>query len=184
MVYAAYFIFWFFIPLICVYFRIRGKIKTGFALGMVITSLFLGFITANTFKEKIEQRFIRLINEQKISEAERVLQWILQKNPRDLQKIEISHIRDRGAFQRMKQKLAHNYMDIVRTTLDSVELPKNIGCDDIEELRDDVARIRNALRLLEMVEALGEKNAGMRVQLQTSIDRKTEAVARLESACR
>jgi len=183
MVYAAYLIFWFFIPLLCVYFRIRGKIKTGFALGMVVTSLFIGFITANTFEEKMEQRFIRLINEQKISEAERVLQWILQKNPRDLRKIEISRIRDHEAFQRMKQKLAHDYMDIIRTTLNSVKLSKN-DCEDIEELRNDVARMRNSLRLLAMVEALGEKNVGMRDQLQASIDRGREAVARLERKCR
>ncbi|GEM_PF-1790430 len=183
MVYAAYLIFWFIIPLLCVYFRIRKKIKTGFALGMVLTSLFLGFITANTFQETIEQRFVRLVNEQKLSEAERVLQWILQKNPRDLQKIEISQILDREAFRKLKKKLADNYMRIIRTTLDSVEPSKN-DCDDIEELRDTVARMKNSLRLLEMAEALGEKDSGMRDAVQAGIERNTEALARLEGKCR
>jgi hypothetical protein len=184
MLYLTYVFFWILLPLTSVYFRLKKRIGTGFAIGLVLTSFFLGYIIANTFQERNEERLVRLINEEKLIEAEEVLRWIVQKNPQDIKTIDITKIDNPLLFKKIKEKLGSQYIDIVREMTDTYQIPETPLCSKIDENRNIVKRLEHALRLLHMAEDLGKDSKELRGSLIERIGEGRRIISRLEVDCR
>jgi hypothetical protein len=184
MLYLTYIFFWILLPLTGVYFRLKKRISTGFAIGLVLTSFFLGYITANTFEERNEETLLRLINEEKLVEAEEVLRWIVQKNPQGIKNIDISKIDNPLLFKEMKEKLGNHYIDIVRGMMDSYQISESPLCSKIDEYRNIVTKLEHALRLLDMAGSLGRDSKELRGSLKERMGEGRRIISRLEVDCR
>lgn len=184
MIHVTYIFFWILLPLASIYFRLKKRISTGFAIGLVLTSFFLGYITANTFEERNEERLVRLINEKKLAEAEDVLRWIVQKNPQDINNIDSAGIQDPLLFKEMKDKLGTRYIAIVTEIMDSHQISESSRCDDIDENRNVMAKLEHARRLLAMAESLGKDRKDREGILRERIEEGKKIITRLEADCR
>ena len=56
-------VFYILIPGIILYYRFRKKFRTAFALGMALTSIFVGFLVSQSFRESYQDAFVRLMNQ-------------------------------------------------------------------------------------------------------------------------
>lgn len=184
MLYVTYIFFWILLPLTSIHFRLKKRIGTGFAIGLILTSFFLGYITANTFKEGNEERLVRLINEKKLAEAEDVLRWIVQKKPQDIKNIDKASIHDPLLFKEMKDKLGTQYIAIVTEIMDSYQISETSRCGEIDENKNVIAKLEHALRLLTMAENLGKDRKDMEGSLKERIGEGKKVLSRLEAGCR
>ena len=116
-------VFWLILPLVCVYFRIKKKISTGFAFSGVLTSFILGLIFIGTFQEKPVSRFVKLMNQKAYEQAENELRYIIQQNPENIKNIDTSKILNPIKFERMKNKIEKEYLKIVEKYFD-----KEVAC--------------------------------------------------------
>lgn len=184
MLHVTYIFFWILLPLASIYFRLKKRISTGFAIGLVLTSFFLGYITANTFQERNEERLVRLLNEKKLTEAENVLMWIVQKNPQDINRIDSAGIHDPHLFREMKNKLGTRYIAIATEIMNTHRISKSSRCDDIDEHRNVMAKLEHARRLLAMAGSLGKGRKDLEDILRERIGEGKRTITRLEADCR
>ena len=184
MIYLSYIVFWIILPLACIYFRLKKNIGTGFAIGMVLTSFLLGFITANTFEERNEDRFVILLNERKMNEAEKVLVWILQKDPDGINRIDKTRIIDPASYRGMKDKLEMRYMGVVTELMKKHRLPDTHDCNRIDEYTKSITKLEHATRILYMAENLGKDRHNLRDQLKERVKKGKAIVSKLEEKCK
>ena len=179
----AYVIFWVAVPLLTVFFRIQKKVNTGFAIGIVLTSFLLGLITANSFKESYEDRFVRLLNNNKINEAEIVLMRMLQENPLNIHRINNSDIVNQVIYKRIKSKLAKRYLKIVDSIKSRYHISDSYRCEEIHKARESVSNLDHALRLLLAVDSIGVMKSKGKEDLKRRIERGRRIISITEKNC-
>lgn len=184
MEYIAYIIFWILLPATVIYYRYRKRIKTGFAIGVIITSVAIGFLGAHSFEEPVEKQFIRLMNEKKYKEAEKVFAWIVQRNHEDVKNINSDLIGDPDKFDKMKRNLEKKYIDIADEIISEGKIRNIKTCDELIIGRRKINRLHHGLRMIQMAESLGFLRNNMRNQLQQNIEQSKIVVEASKDICK
>ena len=127
---------------------------------------------------------MRLLNEKKLTEAENVLRWIVQKNPQDIDRIDSAGIHDPLLFREMKDKLGTRYITIATEIMNTRRVSKSSRCNDIDEYRSVMAELEHARRLLAMAESLGKGRKDLEDILKERIGEGKKTITRLEADCR
>ncbi len=101
------------IPAMIIYFRIRKKVKSGFAVGMIVTSVLLSLFTFYEPDNTISD-FYKQINSQSFSDAKLSLKKIVQKGQKYFLLVDKSKIDNPKVFKKMKNDIAIEYNSILK----------------------------------------------------------------------
>ncbi len=176
-------VFWVLIPLVIVYFRVKKKYGTAFALGMVATSLFFGLLASRSFIEKPYARVVRLMNENRYEDAKRELQYLLQKDPSEAQKIDQGKILNPVMYKRIKDDLSSFYLSVAGNIISKHEGKYDPGCGEEKQLSEKGNEITHALRLIEMAQSMGPGGDVLRNRALSISDRYTMLQEHLKKKC-
>ena len=121
MLIMSYIIFLIILPVICIFYRFRKRISTGFAFAGIFSSFTLGIIFVGTFQEKPASRIVKFLNENRLNEAKKELQYILQRNPEDVRKIDTRQIESPLIFEKIKSEVREDYLKIVQSIINRDE---------------------------------------------------------------
>ncbi|MDR3237158.1 MAG: hypothetical protein LBT84_01510 [Spirochaetia bacterium] len=147
-------VFYLLIPITAIFFRYKKKITTGFALGVSFSSFALGLLSvATVVRADPLAEFMREINHKNMNyeEAKRKYKIIVQGGPNHLEKIKTEDIIDPSVFQKIKEDTASDYKKTAG------DIYKSCALKDVTEdqLRENTAKLKHALKLLEMSESIG-----------------------------
>lgn len=184
MEYIAYIIFWILLPATAIFYRYKKRIKTGFAIGAILTSIFIGFLGAHTLEEPAENRFVRLMNEKKYEEAEKAFAWIVQSNPEEVKKYRFNLPGDSDKFKEIKRRLERKYVGIAEKIIDQGRVRNIKTCEGLISGRKKLKELENALRLVQMAETLGSARSGMREQLKRDIKHSKSVLNDSKDICK
>ncbi len=175
-------LFWAILPLICILFRIKKKIKTSFTLFGIFTSLLLGLLFTGTFQKIPLEQVVNFMNENRFEEAKRELKFIIQNKPDDLEKIETGKIINIVAFERMKVKIAEEYLAIANRYI-NYRINEKADCNVLYKEKESLTALENSLRLLEMAESIGEEQPQTKKKIMGRIKKGNEIISRIEEKC-
>jgi len=171
------------VPGIIVYFRVKKKYGTAFAIGMAATSLLLGLIVSRTFLPTPAERLVELINDNRYEEAKEQLRYIVQKDPGEVKKIDARRVLNPVMFERIKRELSSYYLSVAGGIAERAEIKKEYSCDDEAALKNTAASLEHALRLVDMADNLGGEDPGVRKRVSSSLERLKTEKAKLERGC-
>ena len=183
MVVLTYIIFWGVIPVICIFFRFRKKISTGFAFAGTFTSFLLGLIIVATLQTKSVNNFVELLNSGKYDVAKHELQQILQNDADDIQKIDTDEIANPDLFIRLKKELEEKYLRIANKLIDENEIEEHLNCENLSVNKAKMAKLEHSMRLLRMAESIGDDQSLAKENLLRRIETGNEIIAGLEKNC-
>ena len=166
------------------YYRFRRKFRTAFALGMALTSIFVGFLVSRSFQESYQEVFVRLMNQDRYEEARLEVQKMLQRDPAELGGIDLHRMINPVMYERMKKELAAYY------TAEAEKAAKLIGeagpddCASLHSRRLRLHGMNHSLRLCAMAEALGAAMPEWREKMLVEAESEKKSLLRLEDRCR
>ncbi len=177
-------IFYVVIPAAALYYRFRKKFRTAFAIGMALTSIFVGFIVSQSFRESYRDAFVRLMNEDRYEDARTELKKMLQRDPAELNEIPMHRMINPVRYERMKKDLASYYSAEAGKVARSIEMPAAEDCRVLHERRVQTHNMSHSLRLCGMAEALGAPSPQWKAEMSQRVESEKEVLARLEEKCR
>ncbi|HDP80215.1 MAG TPA: hypothetical protein ENN21_05165 [Spirochaetes bacterium] len=168
------------IPGVIVYFRVKKKYGTAFAIGMAATSLLMGLIVSRTFMPTPAERLVELINDNRYEEAKEQLRYIAQKDPGEVKKIDAGRVLNPVMFERIKRELSSYYLSVAGGIAEKAEIKKEYSRGDEAALKKTTASLEHALRLIDMAENLGAEDPAARRRILSSLERIKTEKAKLE----
>jgi len=177
-------VFYVLIPGVILYYRFRKKFRTAFALGMALTSIFVGFLVSQSFRESYQDRFVRLINEDRYEEARLELQKMLQRDPAELGEIDLHRKITPVMYERMKKELAAYYTAEAEKAVKSLGEAGPDDCASLHARRLRLHGMNHSLRLCAMAEALGAATPEWQEKMRRGAESEQESLSRLEDRCR
>ncbi|MCL2025728.1 MAG: hypothetical protein FWG92_02855 [Leptospirales bacterium] len=160
-------VFYIVIPIIAIFFRIKKKITTGFAVGIAFSSFALGLISvATAVKNDPVSAFMQEVNLKNYEEAKRNYKIVVQYGDAYLNKINEADIIDLSFFQKIREETASEYIKIAKDYYESCS-PEN---DSIKD--EDLHKLKHALKLLSMAESIGRPHQ----ELKEKIEKKLAAI--------
>ncbi len=177
-------VFYVLIPGVILYYRFRKKFRTAFALGMALTSIFVGFLVSQSFRESYQDRFVRLINEDRYEEARLELQKMLQRDPAELGEIDLHRMINPVMYERMKKELAAYYTAEAEKAVRSLGESGPDDCASLHARRLRLHAMNHSLRLCAMAEALGAATPEWQEKMRRGAELEQESLSRLEDRCR
>ncbi len=177
-------LFWLTIPVICIFFRIKKKINTGFTISGMFTSFVVGLVLIGTFMGDPSAKLIEYLNQDQLEEAKKEMMYVLQKNPQDIKNIDKTNIVNIEAFNKIKRELNQEYLDIVNKTIASYKIGEKVECKHKQKRMSEFARLENAERLLKMVESIGEEQIQLFEELGKIMKNGKQEISELEKRCK
>ena len=157
-------IFYILIPVIALFFRIKKKITTGFAVGIALSSFVLGLVSvATAVKTDPVSAFMQEVNLKNYDEAKRNYKIIIQHGSDYLNKINEADIIDLSFFQKIKEDTAGEYIKIAKDYYESCSFEN----DSIKE--DDLHKLQHALKLLLMSESIGRQDRELKGKIEEKL---------------
>lgn len=189
MTQAVYFIFFIIIPVVCLIFRFRRKISTGFAFSGILTSFLLGLLIGGTFLKDPWEELIVYLNRNDLENAKTEFRRILQDNPEYLSNVKEDRLDHPGRYRNLKRELEQEYLDIVRKYVNGDKnFPvqtgiNNINCNELQAQEKYLAKLKNAMRLLNMAEIIGRDQSALKEKLGRKIDNLEKSILRSKEKC-
>ncbi len=171
------------IPIVVIFFRIKNKIKTGFAIGLIVTSFMLGIIVSSSVRVDPYDTFERHINSGNREEARKALKVIIQYGPEHVEKIDEGDIIYRDLYRELKADITREYVGIARRYNSRYAVTAADSCDELEEAEKNLAGLKHAVRLLEYSESIGGSHEDLKNELQGKIDAGEPVFRRLSETC-
>ncbi|MCU0844232.1 MAG: hypothetical protein MUC76_04825 [Spirochaetes bacterium] len=181
---ATQVVFYVVIPAVILYYRFRKKYKTMFAIGMALTSVFVGFLVSQSFRESYQDGFVRLMNEDRFEEARVELQKMLQRDPAELNDINLHKMINPVMYERMKKDLTRYYAAEAEKVAQSIDMPALQDCQVLHRRRVQLHNMNHSIRLCDMAEALGAPPPAWRQNMLARIESEKELLSRLEAKCK
>ncbi|HSV97870.1 MAG TPA: hypothetical protein VLM75_13190 [Spirochaetota bacterium] len=181
---AAQVVFYVVIPGIILYYRFRKKFRTLFAIGMALTSILLGFLVSQSFRESYQDAFVRLMNEDRFEEARVELKKMLQRDPAELNDINLHRMINPVMYERMKKELASYYAAEAEKIARSIDMPAALECRILHQRRVQLHNMNHAMRLCGFAETLGAPSPRWRDVMSRRIESEKELLSHLEEKCR
>jgi len=161
------------IPAVIIFFRLKGKMQTGTAVGLFISSFLLGLVLSVTVTENPARRFEKLLNEKKTVEARRYLKGIVQGGPDAIAQIDKSRIINPIVYETLRGELVDEYRGIATRYLD--EYRRHTGKYSAGETDDMVRKLQHGLLLLGFAGHLGGGDPPLEKALAEALDELTRA---------
>jgi hypothetical protein len=176
-------IFYLIIPAIMIYFRLRKRIATGFALGVVFLSFILGIITVSSFEPDPLQTFYSEINHKHFQKARAVYKVLIQYGPEQLKQVKRERIVYLDEFDAMVQGIYEEYISLVKKISGEISINCDIPCRKKSEIEKSIAKLKHALTLLEYAQSIGEDKPELRKLLDEKIERGGKRLEELSRRC-
>ena len=176
-------IFFLIAPAVIIYCRVKKKIKTAFAVGLLLTSFVLGVIFSSSFQEDPIDNFEKLINSKKRVEAKKALKVIIQYGHEKVSMINDSNIIEKDLYMQIKSELIKEYDDIARKYNDENLIEDTEKCGDIEEIKKILGNLKGAVRIIKYSESIGGKNEKLKSRLNTKIKTGKQISEKLKVPC-
>jgi len=177
-------VFFAIVPGVVIYYRIKKKVKTGFAIGLVFTSLFFGMMAATSVKEDPTSKFIELVNLKKYDEARKAYKVLVQWGPEYLEKINENEIVDIELFNRLKKDVISEYQGIAEKYLQKYTVSENSECSKFQTEMNNLGSLKHARNLVLYSESIGGTHDTLSKELQEKIDNGTKIINLMEERCK
>ena len=176
-------IFVIFIPCAVIYFRIKKKIKTGFAVGLIMTSLLLGVITYSSVRKDPVEEFITLFNDRQFDEAKRAYKIIIQYGPDYIGKVDAQSLIYHKQYKNMINEIIHEYSEIISRYLNTYDINECSDCSHYRREKKKLGYLNHAKRLFSYAESLGYKNEFNKKRLDQKIKIGSERLSVMKEEC-
>jgi hypothetical protein len=181
---ASQIVFYVLLPAVILYYRFRKKFRTMFAIGMAITSVFIGFLVSQSFRETYQDALVRLMNEGRYEEARVELRKMLQRDPAELNDVDMHRMINPVMYDRIKKELGSYYTAEAARVARSIDMPGTEDCQVLHRRRVQLHNMNHSIRLCDMAEALGAPPPQWRIDMSRRIDSEKDILSRLEEKCR
>lgn len=180
---ASYAIFVIFIPAIIIYLRIRKKFTTGFGVGLILTSILVGVLTAATIYPPPDHEFFTMINTGERDEAKKQLQIMVQQGPEYLASVDWKKVTNRELLRELQQELIAEYTGIARKYYEEKPVPSDPKCVEFVEFKERVELNGHAITLLEYARSLGYEGEDYYEELQKRTREGRKVLEELDDRC-
>ncbi|HOO70405.1 MAG TPA: hypothetical protein PK926_01500 [Spirochaetota bacterium] len=170
------------IPGIALFFRFKKKIKTGFAVGIMLTSFVLGIIASASIQKNPLEEFYYSINNN-FDEAKSDYKIIVQYGPEMLEKIDESRIIYKDKYELLKKELIGEYSEIAQRYANLYTVSDTGNCKDLLTQKYNFQNLENALQLVEYSESIGGKHSELKTSLENKIRKYEPIIAGFEEKC-
>ncbi len=171
------------IPVIVIFFRIRKKIRTGFAIGLIMTSFILGIIVSSTVRLDPYDTFEKHINSGNREEARKALKVIIQYGPEYVEKIDEGSIIHRDLYRNLKSDIIREYTGIAGRYNRKYSVPETTSCEDLDRVEENMEKLNHALRLMGYSESIGGSRRELKKELQKKVAAGEPVYQQLSEKC-
>lgn len=175
-------IFYFILPGIVIYFRIRKKINTGFAVGVLLLSFVIGVLTSASFQKDPVDLFINQINNN-ASEAKGSLKILIQYGPEYIEKIDENKIIYKDEFKKLKAELIKEYSSIAQDFYNKYTVKESTDCSEYLTQKNYYGYLLHAMKLINYSESIGGRHEELKNRLSKKIDNSKLIMDSLEEKC-
>ena len=177
------FVFYFFIPALTIFFRFRKKIKTGFAVGIILTSFILAIFGTASISEDPFISFEKHINNKNHDEAKRSLKIIIQFGPNYVKKINENKIVYKDLYKKIKKELISEYEEIGQRYLNEYNI-NDTDCSRLVKNKENLSNLNHGITLINFSESIGGKHAVLKNQLLERVNKGDIIISKLDSQCK
>jgi hypothetical protein len=173
------------IPAVIIYFRVKKKIGTGFAAGMILTSFLLSLMAVASVREDPVNKFIRLMNSgaEQQAEAKAALKQVIQLGDEEFLRIDEREIRNHQSYIVIKSELASEYLNLSEKVFNDAGPAPVYECGSIENINKNLERLNHSKRLIIFAEIAGGANAALKKDITNTIADREKKLSDLVKKC-
>ncbi len=161
-------IFWGIIPAMCIFFRLKKKIRTGFTAGLILLSVMFSFIVMATVQRERAgdpvKNFVQEVNAGNYEGAVYAYRLLIQAGPSAVEKLDEKDLLDPEMYRKIRTETGAMYRSIAEKYIKAAE--------ETESSEEKTARLKHAETMLLM--------AGYTGAADDSLLKKTEALLAAE----
>lgn len=176
-------LFYLLIPAAVIFFRIKNKLKTAFALGLIFTSFILGIFGTASITENPIGKFEDLINQKKRDESKKALKIIIQYGPEYVEKIDERKIVYMDLYREIKLELIEEYNEIAQKNYREFDVDESLPCDSLFDNENSLGQLKHAMRLIGYSESIGGQHDFFKHKLNNKIEKCQEKLSIIEENC-
>ena len=166
-----------------IFFRIKKKVSTGFALGAIFMSFVISIISVASLYEDPADIFIREINAGNYEESKRLYKIIIQGGPDKLAEVNENKIIYKDNLSRIKRELISEYEEIAERIYKSVSVDEVDDCADMVLQEKNLKKLKHALNLVNYSMSIGSSNQMLHSNLTSRIDNGEKTFADIKKKC-
>jgi hypothetical protein len=170
------------IPVFAVYFRVKKKMKTGFTVGIILTSFVLGILASASFHDDPLESFYGAINNA-TEDAKPALKIIIQYGPPMIEKIDEERIIYKDRYDGMKKELIKEYGEISARYYKTYTVDGDAECSDYMTQKINFGNLQHALQLITYSESIGGRHESLKADLELKIRDCEPRMRQLEKKC-
>jgi len=171
------------VPSFIIFFRIKKKVSTGFALGAIFMSFVISIISVASLYEDPADIFIREINAGNYEESKRLYKIIIQGGPDKLAEVNENKIIYKDNLSRIKRELISEYEEIAERIYKSVSVDEVDDCADMVLQEKNLKKLKHALNLVNYSMSIGSSNQMLHSNLTSRIDNGEKTFADIKKKC-
>lgn len=175
-------VFYFIIPAVVIYFRIKKKIKTGFAVGILMLSFILGVLFSASFQQDPVEQFMNNINNNS-SETKKSLKILIQYGPEYLHKIDENKIIYPDVYKKLKDELIYEYSSIAEDYYNKYSIEETGDCSEYVAKKNIFENLLHGMKLIEYSESIGGRHEELKKRLAKKIENSKEIIDIIEKKC-
>ena len=176
-------VFWILIPAVTIFFRVKKKLKTGFAVGIMLLSFAIGLLTQATIHEDPFSQFYGAINQKNEKEATKQFKILIQYGPEHLGEIDETKIVYKSLFVKIKSNLKEEYGSIAERLYNKYSVDPKAPCSELVANRKNHGNLKHAMRLIEFSESIGGTHDDLKEKLKSKTGIATQSLDVLEEKC-
>jgi hypothetical protein len=171
------------VPAFIIYFRVKKKIKTGFAFGAIIMSLVVSLMGVASIYEDPADIFIKEMNAGNYEESKRLYKIIIQGGPEKIAEVDENKIIYREHFSRIKNELIAEYEEIAERIYKNASVEEVEDCGNLVKQEKNLSDLKHALNLVNYSISIGGSNEILHNNLVSRIENGKKTVADNKEKC-
>lgn len=172
------------IPAVALFFRLRGKIQTGFTLGLILLSFLLGILISGSIHEDPVKVFTRTINSGDVEKSKIALKRVIQLEEDAFARIDRTKIARPDLYTKLTSELIHEYRDIAIRHYDTYRTLPEARCENIEAYETAVNNLGHALRVSRYAKMLGGGDPALHNSIMISLSDAVKKLKGLKEKCK
>lgn len=172
------------VPALIIYYRIKKRVNTGFAIGAILMSFIISLIGVASIYEDPADIFIKEINAGNYEESKRLYKIVIQGGPEKLAAIDENKIIYRENFAKIKSELITEYENIAARINNTVSVARVDDCSELVKQEKNLSDLKHALNLVNYSMSIGGTNTELHEKLKANIENGQKIIAGMEEECR